>query len=162
MDESQSFLQLSYWNESLYKMSRGLVDWMKVNYHLETYPFIKWIEDWMKVKFFFSSHLEIYLFLKWVEDWWIGWKWSFLKVSYVNMSLYKMSRGLVDWMKVKAFVSSHLEINPFIKWVEDWMKVTAFFSSHLKMYRFIKWVEDRWIGWKLKLLLILIWKYTPL
>ena len=41
-------------------------------------------------------------------------------VSYGNVSIYKMSRGLVDWMIVRAIVSSHLEKKSLKRMSKDW------------------------------------------
>ena len=52
---------------------------------------------------------------------------SLVQLSFGHISIYKVSSGLVDWMKVKTFLWSHMEIHPFIKRVElvDWIKVKA-------------------------------------
>ena len=66
---------------------------------------------------------------------------SFLMVSYGNISIYKMSRGLVDWMIVRAIFSSHLEkksLKRMSRGLVDCMKVNAFFNSHLEIYPLIK------------------------
>ena len=62
---------------------------------------------------------------------------SFPNFSFENVSIHKMVRGLVDWMKVKPFCIPHSE---------HWMKVKPFCIPHSEPYPLIKWLEDWWIG----------------